>query len=239
LAEAFVAIMEHNNISVFVHPQQQQSAMAMITMGAVERARQIALTNVSLLADAIRQGYHVVASEPAAALALTREYPYLVDDEDALLVAENTSEACNYLWRLHQSGQLELDLKPVNLTVGYHEPCHVRALQGNSPGASLLRLIPGMSVQELNAGCSGMAGTFGLKRENYRSSLRAGWRLISTIRTPAIQIGTTECSCCKLQMEQGTRKVTIHPLKLLALAYGLTPEVASLLQSSSEDLVAR
>jgi FAD/FMN-containing dehydrogenase/Fe-S oxidoreductase len=239
LAEAFVAIMEHNNISVFVHPQQHQSAMAMITMGAVGRARRIAASNVSLLADAIRQGYQVVASEPAAALALTREYPYLVDDEDALLVAENTSEACSYLWRLHQSGQLELDLKPVNLTVGYHEPCHVRALQGDSPGANLLRLIPGMSVQELAAGCSGMAGTFGMKRENYRSSLRAGWRLISAIRTPAIQVGTTECSCCKLQMEQGTRKVTVHPLKLLALAYGLMPEVASLLQSSSEDLVAR
>ncbi len=56
-----------------------------------------------------------------------------------------------------------------------------------------------------------MAGTFGMKRANYRASLRAGWRLISTMRSPLVQVGTTECSACKLQMEQGTSKSTIHP----------------------------
>ena len=73
-----------------------------------------------------------------------------------------------------------------------------------------------------------MAGTFGLLHRNYRSSLRAGWGLISSLRNPAIQAGTTECSSCRMQMEQGTTKRTIHPMKLLALAYGLMPEVAAL-----------
>ncbi len=82
-----------------------------------------------------------------------------------------------------------------------------------------------------------MAGTFGLKRENYRSSLRAGWGLISSLRNPAIQAGTTECIACKMQMEQGTTKPTIHPLKLLALSYGLMPEVSELLTARGQDLV--
>ena len=34
-----------------------------------------------------------------------------------------------------------------------------------------------------------MAGTYGLKRENYRASLRAGWGLISAMRDPAVQVG--------------------------------------------------
>ena len=72
-----------------------------------------------------------------------------------------------------------------------------------------------------------MAGTFGLSRKNYRNSLRAGWPLISAIRECDFQAGTTECSACKLQMEQGTTKPTIHPLKLLALAYGVMPEAAA------------
>ena len=82
-----------------------------------------------------------------------------------------------------------------------------------------------------------MAGTYGLKRENYRNSLRAGWRLISAVRDATIQIGATECSSCKMQMEQATSKPTIHPLKILALAYGLMPEVATQLTARGEKLV--
>ena len=222
---------------MYVHPDQVQSGMSAISLGAVDVARRLAARNVAILADAVRQGYHIVATEPAAALAMTHEYLNLLDDDDARLVAENTSEACPYLWRLHQSGKLELDFKPVNATVGYHLPCHIQALEVGNPGENLLRLIPGLDVRRIERGCSGMAGTFGLRRENYRSSLRAGWGLISALRDPDLQAGTTECSSCKMQMEQGTTKPTIHPLKILALAYGLMPELENLLTMRGEDLV--
>ena len=82
-----------------------------------------------------------------------------------------------------------------------------------------------------------MAGTFGLRQANYRGSLRAGWGLISALRAPAVQLGTTECSSCKMQMEQGSPKPTVHPLKMLALSYGLMPELGSLLNKRGEELV--
>ena len=236
LGEALVAVLEHNGIAVFVHPAQASSGMPMISLGALGRSKRLAARNVALLAEAVRQGYHVVATEPSAALAITREYPALLDDDEARLVAENTSEACSYLWKLHQSGTLQLDLRPVNATIGYHQPCHLKALGVGSPGESLLRLIPGLVVRRFETGCSGMAGTFGLKRENYRSSLRAGRELIARVRDPGVQAGSTECSTCKLQMEQGTHKATIHPLKLLALAYGLMPEAVDLLSARNQEL---
>jgi len=237
LARAFVSVMKHNGITVFVHPRQVPTGMSAIAVGGADTARRFASKNVPLLADAIRRGYHVVTTEPSAALCLTHEYPNLVDDDDVRLVAEHTSDACAYLWRMHQSGQLELDFKPVNTTLGYHMPCHLRALNVGSPGENLLRLIPGLTVHSIEKGCSGMAGTFGLKRENYRSSLRAGWGVISAMRETAVQAGTTECSACKIQMEQGTTKPTIHPLKILALSYGLMPEFADLLKKRSEELI--
>ncbi len=237
LGEALVEVMQHNGIAVYVHPGQTSSAMPLISLGALGRARTLARRNVTVLAEAVRQGYHIITTEPSAALALREEYPSLVEDDDARVVAENTSEACTYLWKLHETGGLQLDLHPVNATIGYHMPCHLRALQVGSPGENLLRLIPSLVVQRLDGGCSGMAGTFGLKRENYRASLRAGWSLISRVRDPGIQVGATECSTCKLQMEQGTHKATIHPLKILALAYGLMPEAGDLLAMRSEELV--
>ena len=237
LADCVVSVLEHNGISVYVHPRQRQSGMALISMGALEKAKRIARQNLLHLADAVRQGYHIVASEPSAMLCLQREYPNLFDDEDAAFVAENSSEICDYLWHMHKRGRLELDLRPLNLTVGYHQPCHIRALEIGNPGESLLRLIPGLDVRTLDRGCSGMAGTFGFKKENYRMSLRMGWNLISALRQPDIQVGTTECSTCKIQMEQGTTKPTIHPIKLLAYAYGTNPEVGSLFYQAGEELV--
>lgn len=237
LAEALVAVLEHNGAAVYVPSQQRQAGMASVACGALDHARRLAHHNVTLLAESVRQGYHVVATEPAAALCLVREYPDLIDDDEARLVAENSSEACSYLWQMHTAGKLELDLKPIHAALAYHMPCHLKALQVGAPGENLLRLIPGLRVQRVEAGCSGMAGTFGLKRVNYRSSLRAGWGLISRLRDPGIQAGVTECSACKIQMEQGTTKPTIHPIKLLALAYGLMPEIAPLLTTPGEELI--
>jgi len=237
LAEALVAVFKHNGFSVYVHPKPTQSGMAMVSVGAVEAARRVARRNVAALADAVRQGYQIIASEPSAALCLTHEYRNLLDNADTQLVADNTSEACSFLWELHQNGQLKLGFQSLNLAVGYHLPCHLRALGGGNPGMNLLGLIPKLKIYGLDKGCSGMAGTYGLKRVNYRNSLRVGWPLISAIREPKIQVGATECTACKIQMEQGTTKPTIHPLKILAYAYGLMPEVEELFTHRSDGLI--
>ena len=238
LAQAFVAVLEHNNIQVYVPESQKQAAMPLISQGVLEPARVAAEQNVALLAEAVRQGYTIVSTEPSAALALTHEYPMLLPgDHDAELVAENTLEACHYLWRCHQRGKLELDFTPLSVTLGYHTPCHTKALEVGTPAENLLKLIPGLQVQKLEKGCSGMAGMYGMQRTNYRNSLRAGLPLLTAVRTGSFQLGATECSTCKIQMEQGTSKPTIHPIKLVALAYGLLPELKGLLNSPNEELV--
>src|SRR5262245_49788773 len=71
LADALVAVMEHNNIAVYVHPDQQPAGMNRISVGDVERARVLAARNVRLLAEAVRQGYEIVGTEPGGAMALT------------------------------------------------------------------------------------------------------------------------------------------------------------------------
>jgi FAD/FMN-containing dehydrogenase/Fe-S oxidoreductase len=236
LGEAVVRVLDHNGVAVFVDPDQESSGMPTLTAGDIERVKLQARRNIDRLAEAVRQGYTIVTSEPSAALCLTREYPKLFADDDTLLVAKNTVDVVAYLWRMHQAGKLELDLRPLPTTVGYHQPCHQRALYNEPIGARLLRLIPGVTVHPLDAGCSGMAGVFGLKRAHYRASLRAGWNMITALRRPSLIIGASECSACKLQMEQGTTKPTVHPLKMMALAYGLMPELARKLQQRGEPL---
>ena len=128
LAKCLVAVLKHHGISVFVPSEQQWSTSSAIAEGDMDYARAIARRNVTMLAEAVRLGYTIVTTEPTAAMCLTQEYPNLLGDDDAQLVAENTQDACHYLWGLHEDGKLELDLQPVNYQVGYHLPCHLRAV---------------------------------------------------------------------------------------------------------------
>ena len=236
LAEATVNVLLHNGISVLVDPRQMQSGMAAVSLGAVDLAKKIARYNVEVLAERIHQGYTIITSEPSAASCLIHEYPNLLGGEEAELVAKHTSDSCDYLWKMHQAGKMRLDLGPLATQLIYHQPCHLRSLEVGSPGENLLKLIPGISVTRAEKGCSGMAGTYGLVRKNYRSSLRAGFDLISAVREPQFHAGTTECSCCKIQMEQGTSKPTVHPMKLLAWSYGLMPGARNPLHQESGEL---
>ena len=90
----------------------------------------------------------------------------------------------------------------------------------------LLQLIPGLNIRIIEKGCTGMAGTFGLAAENFQQSLRIGAALIEEMRTVDAVAGVTDCSSCRMQMEQSSSIPTIHPIKLLALSYGLMPRLA-------------
>ena len=230
LAEALVAVLEHNGIGVYVPDKQCEAGMPMISQGVLDGARRVAEINVPLMAEAVRQGYKIVSTEPSAVLALAHEYPQiLADDNDAVTAAENVLDASHYLWKYHQQGKLQLDFQPLSLELGYHAPCHLKALEVGTPAVNLLQLIPGVRVRPIERGCSGMAGLYGVKRKNYRNSLRAGLPLFNELRESKYQAGATDCSTCRLQMMQGTPKATIHPIKVLALAYGLMPELRKLL----------
>jgi Fe-S oxidoreductase len=230
LVKAFVAVLEHNGIGVFIDPRQVAAGMPLVSAGDLDAARRVARTNVRVLAEAVRLGYRVVATEPSAVTCITHDYPLLLDDEEVPRVVASTCDAATFLWELHRDGKLRLDFVPLaasaaggTLRVLYHAPCHARVGGGRGPAEHLLRLLPGLSLEAVDRGCSGMAGTFGLSRRHYRASLRAGLGLVTAIRSSGAEAGATECSACRLQMEQGTTKPTVHPVKLLAKAYGLLP----------------
>ena len=194
--------------------------MPLVSAGDLDAARRAARTNMRVLAEAVRLGYRIVATEPAAVTCLRHDYPLLLDDEEMERVTAATTDAASFLWERHREGELRLDFAPLATRVNYHAPCHVRSAGGTPAAERLLRLIPALDVRVIDRGCSGMAGTFGLGREHYRTSLRIGRGVMAAVRA-GDGVGATECSACRIQMEQGTSTPTVHPVKLLAKAYGI------------------
>ena len=71
-----------------------------------------------------------------------------------------------------------------------------------------------------------MAGAQGLKSKYHALSLEAGKPMLDELRRARHLYGSSECSSCRLQMQEGTGKRSLHPVQYLALAYGLMPELA-------------
>lgn len=231
LAEAFVRILQHNGFRVHIPQQQSVSGMAMIAVGDLDAAREVADANIAELSEHAREGYPIVCTEPSAALCLKNEYPLLSSERGVQIVADQTFDAGMFLWELHQQGRLRKDFTRLDLQVAYHTPCHVKALGPQTGLCNLMELIPGVEVVRIEKGCSGMAGTFGLAAEHFEQSLSIGKELIEQMKTIRVDAGITDCSSCRMQMEQAASIPTVHPLKIMAFAYGLMPELESALKS--------
>ncbi|RUL84914.1 FAD-binding oxidoreductase [Tautonia sociabilis] len=223
IAEGVVAVLRHCGVHVYVPRRQRGCGMPALVAGDLDAAREAALTNLRILGAAVREGHTVVCSEPTAALMIRNDYLRLTDDLDAELVAANTMEVGHYLQGLRSRGLLPRPEVPIHARVGYHLPCHLKALAVGMPAFELIRQIPELEVEHVDRGCSGMAGTYGMSRAHFRDSLRAGRTLRHRLRDPDLDLSCSECSSCRLQMEQGSRKRSVHPITLLAMSYGLLP----------------
>jgi len=215
---ATVEVLERNGFEILL-PDFRCCGIARINSGAIKKVMEEIQTNVERMASLVDQGLSIVFSEPSCALAVKMEYPKILDSDRAHQVAEKCFDIHQFLMRLHQKGELHLNLGEMNLTVGYHNPCHLRALGVVKEPVELLRLIPGMKVKEFSDGCCGLVGTFGMKRRNFDLSMAIGERLFKEIENSAVDQISTGCGACKLQIYQGTGKQAVHPISLLALAY--------------------
>jgi Fe-S oxidoreductase len=73
-------------------------------------------------------------------------------------------------------GRARLALGPGPARVLLHGHCHQKSLGLVAPARSLLARIPGATIVDLDAGCCGMAGSFGYAREHFDVSRMVGER---------------------------------------------------------------
>ncbi len=219
LGWAVVGILERNGFRVLV-PKHLCCGVACFPYGAKELARRYARQALKVFGPLARQGYTILVSCPSCGTALARDYPYLLpESDDARLVAEHTQDVSDFLWGLHQRGELDTDFDPLELRVGYHTPCHLRVRGLGPENLRLLELIPGMEPVDIDRGCCGLAGSFGMRRAHREESRQIGRYLFQELQSPEYDLGVTNCAGCEMQMRAGSGREVVHPLKLLWQAY--------------------
>jgi Fe-S oxidoreductase len=219
LGFAVLEVLRNNGIEVIL-PKQRPVPLPAIVYGNVKRARKDLAYSVKYLARAVRDGYKIACSEPSAALCLKQELKYFVEGEDAKLVSENTYELMSYLLDLFKQSKLKAVKNPAAGGFVYHQPCHLYALGGGRAGVELLRKLCSANITELDAGCCGIAGTFGFSKKNYELSTQMAARLKDALEKSPVKEVLTECAACKMQIEHISGATVVHPVKVIAESYG-------------------
>jgi Fe-S oxidoreductase len=102
----------------------------------------------------------------------------------------------------------------------YHAHCHQRATADVEADLRVLERV-GARCEDLNAGCCGLAGSFGYERgEPYEVSMKVGERkLLPAVRAaPRDTIVLTDGFSCRHQIEHGTDRRALHLAQVLAEA---------------------
>ncbi|MCW2574409.1 MAG: hypothetical protein JWR66_439 [Modestobacter sp.] len=194
-----------------------------ISKGLLDDARKKAAKLAADLCDGVEPGSPIVGCEPSCILTLRAEHVDLLpDDPNVRDVAARVRLPEELLVEAIDAGRLTLreDSWLAGRTVVFHGHCHQKAEAGTAATVALLQRIPGVTVRELDAGCCGMAGSFGFESEHYDVSLQVGEdRLFPAVRSaPADAVIAATGVSCRQQIFHGTQRTAWHPAELVLAA---------------------
>lgn len=232
VSKAAVLVLAHNGYEVEL-PPQNCCGLPMQSNGEFDAAQAYARRNLDWLAPYAQAGVPIVGASTSCTLSLKSDYREILRVEHPAreTVAGDVYDLSEFLLLLHERGELRTDFtawdslwKGRAAPLLYHAPCQQKAHHMGQPALDLFDLIPGLRVRLSDAQCCGIAGTYGLKVEKYDIAMKVGeplFRQVNEFGTDLPVICDSET--CRWQITHATGAHSIHPIQVLAAAYGLLP----------------
>ena len=217
LGKDLIKVMNAFSIGVQLLEKEKCCGVALISNGLIKQAQKQARTNInSIRKSVLEKNIPVIATSSTCTFTIRDEYPHLLDIDNAD-VREEVELATRYIYRLLSQKKTKLNFKTgQKIKVAYHTPCHMEKLGWAYYSIELLKLIPNIELTILDSQCCGIAGTYGFKKENYKTSQDIGEPLFKQIEALDIDYVVTDCETCKWQIEMSTSKPCEHPISILA-----------------------
>jgi glycerol-3-phosphate dehydrogenase subunit C len=223
--QAAVAVLEKNGFEVELPGGLTCCGMPNLDGGDLDAARAKMQQNVELMLPLVRQGLSIVVPGPTCGYTMKKEWPLYLGTPEAREVAAATLDLMEFLDKLRRDKKLSKELSGDFGKVAYHAACHLRAQKIAVPGARVLSQIPGTEVRIIER-CSAVDGTWGMKAAYYDEGRRYAKRLADAIegeREPEQPLRVvTDCSLAALRIKKENGTDALHPIQLLAEAYGLS-----------------
>ncbi|GFO67849.1 glycolate oxidase iron-sulfur subunit [Geomonas limicola] len=204
-----------------VTPKDQKCCGAPNMLGHdFEGVKQAARFNTDLFESA---AYDFIVTDCGGCGAELKKYGHHLDGEEkATAFSSKVRDISEIL--ASESAALKEKLKPLNLKVTYHDPCHIAHCQGiRSQPRALINLIPGIDFRELPEAdaCCGSAGTYNIEKPEMSDRVLAR-KLANVEKTGADYLVTGNPGCLlqlkKAMAEQLPQVKVIHVTELLQMS---------------------
>ncbi len=230
VGRAIVDVYEHNGVTCTLPEGTKCCGAPWLHTGHVDEFTKVARRNVAALAAEVRAGRDVIVAQPTCAYVVKRDYPVYAAGADADLVATHTFDPAEYLVRRHRDAGDDFTLRgdfpgrddgTVPDAVTYHVACHLQAQNAGLRSRDLLK-VAGVRCSLVQR-CSGIDGTWGYRAENYELARKVAAPLGREIEVAGNDVVCGDCLLANGSILQETGTEPVHPMQLMARAYGLRP----------------
>jgi Fe-S oxidoreductase len=186
----------------------------LISKGLLAEARAHAEIVVEGLHPIATRGEKILFCEPSCLSAVKEDAPSLLRGE-MQKKAQTVAKACLLFEEF--AAQLELTLRAGPSKILLHGHCHQKSMGLLPATMSLLSRIPSATVVDLDAGCCGMAGSFGYSKQHYDvSETIANRKLLPAVKgmtsgDALVAPGTS----CRRQVAELNGATAVHPAVLI------------------------
>jgi len=185
-----------------------------ISQGLLAEAKAHAAIVIDGLFQAAEKGMKILFCEPSCLSAVKEDAPALLRAE-AQQKARVVAAACQTFEEFVAG--LDLSFRPVTGRILLHGHCHQKSMGLLPAAVGLLSRIPSEGLVDLDAGCCGMAGSFGYRKRHYEvSHAIASRRLLPAVRAmnPGDVLVAPGVSC-RHQIHDLGQTAAVHPAVLI------------------------
>jgi len=188
-----------------------------LSAGLADQARAEARRLLDAAKRYAARGVPIVGLEPSCLLGLRDEIPALFPGADSAQVAGHAWLFEEFLAREIDAGRLT---GPIGQRTGHvllHGHCHQKSFGAMKAVSKVLSCVEGLSVEQIQSSCCGMAGAFGYAAETYEISKKMGeLSLLPAVRkTPADSLIAADGFSCRHQILEGSGRQAKHVAVIL------------------------
>jgi Fe-S oxidoreductase len=222
MVEDLIAVLKHNNVPVKILQDAKCCGMPKLELGDLKKVEKMKDANIPVFAQAIADGYDIIAPIPSCVLMYKQELPLMFPEDEAIAeVKAHFFDPFEYLMLRHKDSLIDTAFAQPLGKVAYHVACHQRVQNFGMKTREFLQLIPDTEVTAIER-CSGHDGTYAVKAETFDKAKKIARPVVKRVQDSEADTFGSDCPMAGRLIADGMDEGDAqHPVSMVRKAYGI------------------